>query len=329
MSLINALTISSVKFWVLLIDFDFLLFDEAHRLRNSNTQLYKGVQQLVTSAKSVVMLTATPIMISEENLFNLLHLLDPLAYDNKLTFKNQINVNKPLISALSKLNNNRPFKQISEELKSEVIELTYAIGEEGEAHFSTMTVDEAFKGVELYERVIKDLELLEDSPENRVHIQFNLTNMSELNSIFSRTRKREVTTDLDQARREPHVVPVRLHDDERHHFDDILERYFQENSFLDPYGNQRLPQGKVLGYVQKKRRLASSVYGYLSDDDQLARGFDEMIKVIDSRQQNLAEQVCSALSYRLDNLSENEIKELDKDILHGIIEVLKDYMLII
>ena len=37
----------------------------------------------------------------------------------------------------------------------------------------------------------------------------------------------------------------------------------------------------------------------------------------------LAEQVCSALIYRLDNLSDNEIKELDKDILRGIIEVLK------
>jgi hypothetical protein len=33
--------------------------------------------------------------------------------------------------------------------------------------------------------------------------------------------------------------------------------------------------------------------------------------------------------YRLDNLSENEIKELDKDILRGIIEVNKDYMMII
>ena len=33
--------------------------------------------------------------------------------------------------------------------------------------------------------------------------------------------------------------------------------------------------------------------------------------------------------YRLDNLSDNEIKELDKDILRGIIDVLKRYMIII
>ena len=33
--------------------------------------------------------------------------------------------------------------------------------------------------------------------------------------------------------------------------------------------------------------------------------------------------------YRLENLSEHEIKELDKDILKGIIDVLKEYMIII
>jgi hypothetical protein len=33
--------------------------------------------------------------------------------------------------------------------------------------------------------------------------------------------------------------------------------------------------------------------------------------------------------YRLDNLSESEIKESDKDILRGIIEVHKDYLMII
>lgn len=42
-----------------------------------------------------------------------------------------------------------------------------------------------------------------------------------------------------------------------------------------------------------------------------------------------AEDVCSALIFRLDNLSENEIKELDKDILRGTIDVLKEYMKVI
>lgn len=41
----------------------------------------------------------------------------------------------------------------------------------------------------------------------------------------------------------------------------------------------------------------------------------------------LAENVCSSLIYRLDNLTDNEIKEqLDKEILKSIIEVQRVYM---
>jgi hypothetical protein len=42
-----------------------------------------------------------------------------------------------------------------------------------------------------------------------------------------------------------------------------------------------------------------------------------------------ADEVCFSLTSRLDNLAESEIKELDKDILKGIIDVLKEYMLVI
>ena len=45
--------------------------------------------------------------------------------------------------------------------------------------------------------------------------------------------------------------------------------------------------------------------------------------------QKFAEDVCFALNYRLDYLSDSEIKELDKDILRGIIEVQKEYMVVI
>ncbi len=45
--------------------------------------------------------------------------------------------------------------------------------------------------------------------------------------------------------------------------------------------------------------------------------------------QKLAEDVCSALIHRLDNLSGNDIIKLDKDILNGIIEVLEENMIII
>lgn len=277
------------------IEFDFVLFDEAHRLRNSNTYLYKGSEILVNHSKSVVMLTATPIMISEDNLFNLLHLLDPLAYDDKLTFRNQLNVNRPLVAALTNLNNHVPFREIADQLKSEVIQLSYPMGEDEVPHEVIMSVEQAFSGMGLYEKVIADLTSLENTPENRVQIQFDLTNMSELNSIFSRTRKREVTTDMSQARREPHVVSVELHKEERLEFDRIIEEYINDAAWIDSRGNQRMTQGMTLALVQKKRRIASSVYGYLNSDISLNNGKDDFAHLADAKFDRLLEiinEVC-------------------------------------
>lgn len=273
------------------VEFDFVLFDEAHRLRNSTTQLYRGAEVIVSRAKSVVMLTATPIMISEDNLYNLLHLLDPLAYDDKLTFRNQLNVNRPLVSALSNLNNNVPFKQIAEQLQNEEISLVYPVGDEAIPHEVRMSIHEAFNGVGLYERVIDDLLTLDDNPKNRVQIQFNLTNMSELNSIFSRTRKREVTTDMTQASRKPHSVIVELHDFERKNFDRIIEEYINDASWIDSKGNKRMTQGLALALVQKKRRVASSVFGYLNNEESLKVGRDDYAQYPDAKFERLLDVI--------------------------------------
>lgn len=60
------------------------------------------------------------------------------------------------------------------------------------------------------------------------------------------------------------------------------------------------------------------------------RAFQNIQEIADRAFVNeFSAQICSALMFRLDNLSENEIKELDKDILRGIIEVYKDYLMII
>lgn len=44
---------------------------------------------------------------------------------------------------------------------------------------------------------------------------------------------------------------------------------------------------------------------------------------------SFAQNIYKALTQRLDNLTENEIKELDKDILRETIEVMKQYIMII
>lgn len=62
--------------------FSFVLCDEAHKMRNRETQTYRGAQIIMNNADAAVFLTATPIMLGYSDLYNLLHLLDNVHYFN-------------------------------------------------------------------------------------------------------------------------------------------------------------------------------------------------------------------------------------------------------
>lgn len=98
--------------------------------------------------------------------------------------------------------------------------------------------------------------------------------MSVMNNIFSRTRKREVTTDMSQAERNPILKKVDLAPNEREEFDSVIKQYTDDHSYTDLWGDDRLTRGGALGLVQKKRQVASSVYAYLNDEKDLDNGYD-------------------------------------------------------
>ncbi|SCY34130.1 DEAD/DEAH box helicase [Microvirga guangxiensis] len=57
--------------------FDLVIVDEAHHIRNSETFLHQGVRYFCDNAKAVVLLTATPVQLGSEDLFTLLNVLRP------------------------------------------------------------------------------------------------------------------------------------------------------------------------------------------------------------------------------------------------------------
>ena len=52
-----------------------VICDESHRLRNEDTLSYHGAEMLLEKSDAVIFLTATPVMIKEDNLYNQMHLL--------------------------------------------------------------------------------------------------------------------------------------------------------------------------------------------------------------------------------------------------------------
>ena len=265
--------------------FSLVLCDEAHKMRNRETQTYKGAEIIMSQANAAVFLTATPVMISTENLYNLLHLLDNTRYYNYQIFDNRLQENRPFVDALTDLNHHVPLPAIAKNLNEAEI-LTRFFSDEVEIFSHQTTVGKAFADDAMYQEIIQMLNG-EDNSKNRARLQYLISSMSMMNNIFSRTRKREVTTDMSQAERKPHMRKVVLTEEERIEFDRVIEEYKDDNSYTDYWGEEVLTQGGALGLVQKKRQVASSVYAYLNTESNLDNGIDEYADYTDAKFEEL------------------------------------------
>lgn len=275
--------------------FSLVLCDEAHKMRNRETQTYKGAEIIMSQANAAVFLTATPVMISTENLYNLLHLLDNTRYYNYQIFDNRLQENRPFVEALTDLNHHVALPVIANRLNEAEI-LTRFFSDEVEIFSHQTTVGKAFAEDAMYQEIIQMLNG-EDNSKNRARLQYLISSMSMMNNIFSRTRKREVTTDMSQAERKPHMRKVVLTEQERAEFDKVIEEYIDDNSYTDYWGEEVLTQGGSLGLVQKKRQVASSVYAYLNSESSLDNGIDEYAEYPDAKFEELLKIIDKVFSH--------------------------------
>ena len=260
------------------IKFSIIICDESHKLRNNTTLLYHGAQRLLQVSNSVVFMSATPIMIDEFNLYNQLHLLDEDLYDNPEVFRNNIQLNRPFVRALSQLNSGANLMGIAKELaESEVT--TYNTINDIETT-QDFLINDYFRDYPIYQDIIRLMTKGEDTPQVRAQLQYNLSEMSPMNTIFSRTRKREVTQDWSQAERNPFTHRVGLWPDECKAYEKAIDDYVEEHSVIDEYGRER---SGSMGLVTVKRQLASSVWAYLNENEDLDRGIDQYSEYRDAK----------------------------------------------
>ena len=279
-NLISYLTDSGRKF-------SLVVCDEAHRLRNTGTLIYGGAEILMSLSDSALFLTATPVMISNENLYNLLHLLDNTRYFNYQIFSNLVEQNRPFIAAISALNANAPLHSIKAELSDSEVRTSFS-ADEREIYTNYTTVGDAFKDDPIYQEIMELLDG-EDNYKNRARLQYLLNSISVMNSVFSRTRKREVTMDMSQAERKPHLIKVQLAEEEQEHFDEAIDEYINENSYVDSEGEVKMDQSAILGLITKKKQIASSVFAYLNLEEDLIAGHDAYAEYADGKIDRLVE----------------------------------------
>jgi SNF2 family DNA or RNA helicase len=233
--------------------FDLIIFDEVHTLRN-DTNARRSLKKFSELAKSIVMLTATPIMTSLENLYSIVRLLDEDNYSNYQIFQNAININKPFIRAYNQLNAGIQSKIIAEELKTVEIENVFKYGENEsttKVKLSEILVDDV-----LYQSIIQELDNIEPiTVHQKVRLQEMFINLNSLNHFYTRTRKSEVLTEGNIVIRNANVIKIKMNDDEQIIYDKVINTVAED-----------------IGGIQIKRNFASSLFANEYTEEEYNKG---------------------------------------------------------
>ncbi|MFD4599866.1 helicase-related protein [Streptomyces sp. NPDC058464] len=76
--------------------FDLVIVDEAHYLRNASSRSHAAAALLADWADALIFLSATPLNLGNQDLYNLVHLLDESSFPDPKVFENQIEPNRHL-----------------------------------------------------------------------------------------------------------------------------------------------------------------------------------------------------------------------------------------
>jgi superfamily II DNA or RNA helicase len=80
--------------------FDLVILDEAHHVRNTTTSSHRLLRYLCDNADGVVFLSATPVHVGSVNLFSLLSLLRPDQFLDQSTFYEMVEPNTYILEAM-------------------------------------------------------------------------------------------------------------------------------------------------------------------------------------------------------------------------------------
>ncbi len=220
---------------------DLLIVDEAHSLRNSSQQ-HAAIKKISTACDSIVFLTATPIHTERRNLFNIMNILDEQQFPYYDSFENQLLINEPVIEALSLISQIPPqIERAIEALASlESVYLNNAI----------------FQDVMASLRDYRNIKAISehDELEKIVDIQMSLSDLHFLGNTYTRTRKRDVT--ICRAERKPQTRKIAFSPEEQAYYGAIMHNIREHSSHSFPTS--------VFVTFNVQRMLSSSLHAHSS-----------------------------------------------------------------
>ena len=186
--------------------FDLIVVDEAHALRNLGTRSYALGSFLSEWAEIFLFLSATPLNLGNDDLFNLLRLLNPNDFDDRYALRTQLEPNAVLNGISASFFDRSVSNSRRKEQMRSIRDLRY--GGVVVARPEYRQLEELFEHEQLDHAQIAEAKGL-------------LGELNTLSTVITRTRKAEI--DEDKTVREPMLVEVGLTDAERRLYDTIHE----------------------------------------------------------------------------------------------------------
>lgn len=219
---------------------DLVIIDEAHHLRNFGTKQRKAGEVLSRCSEGLLLLTATPIHLGDENLFSLLNLIDDEEFPNYYTTKIRFEENEPIVKAQVCMGSFPPNIEEANNLINEI------------SRSRLISKDVRSQEISLK---IKELEKnsLTDKEKMRLvlNIQKELAELNLIGHVFNRTKKREVH--VDQPIRRAFKIKVKFTELEKYFYNLVTDFVRDEISKRDKFSVENF----VLHMPQ--RRMASSI----------------------------------------------------------------------
>jgi SNF2 family DNA or RNA helicase len=222
-------------------DFDLVIFDEAHHMRNIGRKQRKAGVLLSESSEAILFLTATPIHLGNKDLFSLLNILDDEEFPDEYTAEERFRSNVPIVYSQIHMGQLPPLADKANKLLREMKSSPYV------------------RKNPLYPEVLRKLKELNNpnlvSEEQRkltIAIQHDLADLNLLGRIFNRTKKRDVLTNF--IKRHPYTPKIILTDIERQFYDAVTDYVLDEASKKH---HSKFIERWILHMPQ--RRMASSI----------------------------------------------------------------------
>jgi len=217
--------------------FDLAIFDEAHYLRNASTASHRIGGLIRDASRHLILLTATPVQIHNENLFQLLRLISPEDFFDLQTFDAMLEANSPIIRALRCLWSHPP------QLGQAQVELATA------AKSAYLANNSLLQGVTKALSETKQL-----TKEQRVDLGYKLEKISLLGQYITRSRKRDVLP--NRVKRAPQTLAVQFSPLEKEIYNHITTNI------------EKQTQGKkgvsVFRLIARQRQMASCMVAALT-----------------------------------------------------------------